>query len=136
MDRAAYRAAKAHLVARMQAGQSWHEAAASVGLQTSRSSAYRLLRRVRTEGAVALDDQRHGHPTKVRQPVREWLAAFCCAAPEATGRTVQTAILERFGLEVSVSQINRLRAALGVRRQGSGAGEKSAERVAGSAHLV
>jgi transposase len=136
MDRATYRAAKAHLVAQMQAGQSWHEAAASVGLQTSRSSAYRLLRRVRTEGAVALDDQRHGHPTKVRQPVREWLAAFCRAAPEATGRTVQTAILERFGLEVSVSQINRLRAALGVRRQGSGAGEKSAERVAGSANLV
>lgn len=28
-------------------------------------------------------------PTKVRQPVREWLAAFCRATPEAAGRTVQ-----------------------------------------------
>ena len=117
MDRAAQRAAKAQMVAQMQADQSWHAAATSVGLQTSRASAYRLLRRVRTEGAVALDDQRHGHPTKTRQPVREWLATFCRAAPEATGRTVQTALFERFGLEVSVSQINRLRAVLGVRRQ-------------------
>jgi transposase len=130
MDREALRAAKAQMVAHMQAGQSWHEAATNASLQTSRASAYRLLRRVRTEGAVALDDQRHGHPTKVRQPVRDWLAAFCRAAPEATGRTVQAALLGEFGLLISVSQINRLRAALGIRRQVSGAGEKSAERLA------
>ena len=130
MDRAAHRAAKAQLVAQMEAGQSWQAAAASVGLQTSRATAYRLLRRVRTEGAVALDDQRHGHPTKVRQPVRDWLAAFCRAAPTSTGRTIQAALLERFGLAISVSQVNRLRAALGVSRPAPGAGEKSAERTA------
>jgi putative transposase len=130
MDREALRAAKAQMGAHMQAGQSWHKAATNASLQTSRASAYRLLRRVRTEGAVALDDQRHGHPTKVRQPVRDWLAAFCRAAPEATGRTVQAALLGEFGLLISVSQINRLRAALGIRRQVSGAGEKSAERLA------
>jgi transposase len=130
MDRGVRLAAKAQMVAHMQAGQSWQEAATNAGLQTSRATAYRLLRRVRTEGAVALDDQRHGHPTKVRQPVRDWLARFCRAAPACTGRAVQAALLERFGLAVSVSQINRLRAALGVRRQGSGAGEKSAERFA------
>lgn len=126
MDRAAHHAAKAHLVAQMQAGQSWHEAATSAGILISRASAYRLLRRVRIEGAVALEDQRHGHPTKLRQPVSDWLAAFCRAAPACTGRTVQTALLEQFGLEISISQINRLRAAQGVRRQASGAGEKSA----------
>jgi transposase len=130
MDREALRAAKAQMGAHMQAGQSWHKAATNASLQTSRASAYRLLRRVRTEGAVALDDQRHGHPTKVRQPVRDWLAAFCRAAPEATGRTVQAALLGEFGLLISVSQINRLRAALGIRRQEPGAGEKSAERIA------
>jgi putative transposase len=130
MDREALRAAKAQMVAHMQAGLSWHEAATNASLRTSRASAYRLLRRVRTEGTVALDDQRHGHPTKVRQPVRDWLAAFCRAAPEATGRTVQAALLGEFGLLISVSQINRLRAALGIRRQVSGAGEKSAERLA------
>jgi transposase len=130
MDREARRAAKAPMVAHMQAGQSWHEAATNEGLQTSRASAYRLLRRVRTEGVVALDDQRHGHPTNVRQPVRDWLATFCRAAPASTGCTVHAALLERFGLEVSVSQINRLRVVLGVSRQVPGAGEKSAERVA------
>jgi transposase len=126
VDQAAHRAAKAQLVAQMQAGQSWQAAATSVGVQTSRATAYRLLRRVRTEGAAALDDQRHGHPTKVRQPVRDWLAAFCSAAATSTGRTIQAALLERFGLAISVSQINRLRAALGVRRPRPGAGEKSA----------
>ena len=66
----------------------------------------------------------------MREPVRDWLATFCRAAPEATGRAVQAALLEQFGLEVSVSQINRLRAALGISRQKPGAGEKSAERIA------
>ena len=130
MDREAHRAAKAQMVAHMQAGYSWQEAATTAGLQTSRASAYRLLRRVRLEGAAALDDQQHGHPTKVRQPVRDWLATFCRAAPEATGQTVQAALLEQFGLEASVSQINRLRVALSIRRQVSGAGKKSAERIA------
>jgi transposase len=123
------RAAKAQVVAQMEAGQSWREAVTNAQLPTSRTSAYRLVRRVHTEGAVALEDQRHGHPTKARQPVREWLAAFCCAAPEATGRTVQAALLEAFGLQISVSQINRLRAALGVRRPEPGVGGKSAERL-------
>ncbi len=81
MDREVRLAATAQMVAHMQAGQSWHKAATNAGFHTSRAPAYRLLRRVRTEGAVALDDQRHGHPTKVRQPVRDWLAAFCRAAP-------------------------------------------------------
>jgi transposase len=128
MDREARREAYAQLIAQMQAGQSWHEAAKSAGIQISRASAYRLLRRVRTEGVVALEDQRHGHPTKVRQPVRDWLAEFCRAAPASTGRIVQAAMCERFGLQISVSQINRLRAALGVSRPEPGAGEKSVGR--------
>ncbi len=81
---------------------------------------------MRTEGTAALEDLRHGHPTKVREPVRQWLVQFCRAAPEVAGRTVQAALQEQFHLEISISQVNRLRAALGVRRQGSGAGEKSA----------
>jgi transposase len=127
MDRHAYRAVKAQMIAGMQAGQSWQEAAGQAGVQTSRTAAYRLLQRVRTEGAAALEDQRHGHPTKVREPVRQWLVQFCRAAPEVTGRTVQAALQEHFHLEVSISQITRLRAALGVSRPVSSAGEKSAE---------
>jgi transposase len=128
MNREAHHVAKAQLIAQMQAGQSWHEAAKSAGIQISRASAYRLLRRFGTEGATALEDQRHGHPTKARQPVRDWLAEFCRAAPASTGRIVQAAIYERFGLQISVSQINRLRTALGVSRPEPGAGEKSAGR--------
>ena len=104
MDREALRAAKAQMVAQMQAGQSWHEATTNAGLQTSRATAYRLLHRMCTEGVVALDDQRHGHPTKVRQPVRDWLGTFCRAAPASTGYSVQAALFEQFGLEVSVRE--------------------------------
>src|SRR5215831_5398191 len=118
MDRQAQRTAKAQMIAGMRAGQSWQEAAGQAGVQTSRTAAYRLLQRVRTEGAAALEDQRHGHPTKLRQPVRDWLAAFCRAAPASTGRAVQAALLERFGLEVSISQIKP--PPRGPRRQPSG----------------
>jgi hypothetical protein len=48
-----------------------------------------------------------------------------------TGRTVQAVLLEHFHLEVSISQVNRLRAALGVSRPTPGAGKKSARRAAG-----
>ncbi len=126
MDRAARRAAKAQLVTEMLHGFSWKEAARRAGLQTSRTTAYRLLHRVRTEGTGALDDQRHGHPAKLRAPVQHWLAQFCRAAPASTGRTVQAALFERFGLKVSISQVNRLRAVLGVRHGAVGVGGKSA----------
>ncbi len=131
MDRQARHAAKAQMVALMQAGQLWQEAAGQAGVQTSRTAAYRLLQRMRIEGTAALEDQRHGHPTKLRQPVRDWLAAFCRAAPASTGRAVQAALVEQFGLEVSISQVNRLRAALGVSRPRPGGGEKSAGGAAG-----
>jgi transposase len=125
MDRVTRRAAKAQLVAEMLHGSSGLEAARSAGLQTSRTTAYRLLHRVRTEGTGALDDQRHGHPAKLREPVQHWLAQFCRAAPASTGRTVQAALFEQFGLQVSVSQVNRLRAVLGVKRPVPEVGEKS-----------
>lgn len=125
MDRAARRAAKAQMVAEMLQGSSWQEAERRAGLPTSRTTAYRLLHRVRIEGTGALDDQRHGHPAKLRAPVQHWLAQFCRAAPASTGRTVQAALFEQFGLQVSISQVNRLRATLGVRRSAPGVGEKS-----------
>ena len=44
-------AAKGQMVALMQAGQAWQEAARMAGVQISRSAAYRLLQKVRTESA-------------------------------------------------------------------------------------
>ena len=58
-------AAKRHLLELMQAGQPWQQAAATTGLQISRSTAYRWLQEARTRGEAALQDGRHGHPAKV-----------------------------------------------------------------------
>ena len=44
-------AAKGQMVSLMQAGHSWQEAATMAGVQISRSAAYRLLQKVRTESA-------------------------------------------------------------------------------------
>jgi hypothetical protein len=45
------RAAKGQMVALMQTGHSWQEASTMAGVQISRSAAYRLLQKVRTESA-------------------------------------------------------------------------------------
>ncbi len=120
------RAAKARLIVRMLHGHSWQEAAATAGLQTSRSATYRLLQKVRLQGEVALRDGRHGHPTKVRGSVREWLEAYCRGTPDTSGRAVQAALLDRFGFTMSVTHINRVRATLGLSRRARAGGETQA----------
>ena len=67
------RAAKGQLIALMQAGHPWHEAAAMAGMHIGRSAVYQLLRNVRLRGEAALQDERHGHPAKLRPPVQEFL---------------------------------------------------------------
>jgi len=64
MDKEQHRAAKARLVAQMQAGRSWQAAAATAGMQISQSTAYRLLQVVRIRGEAALQDGRHGHRSR------------------------------------------------------------------------
>jgi len=114
MDKEQRRAAKAHLVAGMQEGHSWQTAAAKAGLQISQSNAYRLWQAWRTCGEMALSDGRHGHPSKLHAEVRTFLEDACRKAPHTPSSTIQTALRERFNLSVSVSQINRVRATLGV----------------------
>ena len=79
-----------------------------------RATVYHLLKRVRTEGETAFSDGRHGHPIKLRGEVRTFLIEFCRTSPRTPSPQVQTALRERFGLTVSVSQINRVRATLGL----------------------
>ncbi len=114
MDKEQRRVAKTQLVAGMQEGHSWHLAAAKAGVQTSRSNAYRLWLAVRQRGETALEDGRHGHPIKLRGEARSYLEDACRKAPQTPSSTVQTALRERFKVSVSISQINRVRAALGV----------------------
>ena len=110
-----YRAAKAALIAYMDEGYPWQEAAAKAGVVVSRATAYRLWLRAWREGPSCLDDGRHGHPSKLRDPIRHWVVEACTAAPTTTSPVLQTAIRDRFGITVSVRQINRVRAALGLR---------------------
>ena len=109
-----YRAAKATMVAAMDQGVPWQEAADRAGVVVSRATAYRLWLRSWREGSSVLDDGRHGHPSKLGDPLRQWLRDPCTQAPTTPSHVLQTAIRERFGISVSVRQINRVRAALGV----------------------
>jgi hypothetical protein len=79
-------------------------------------------------GETALADGRHGHPSKLRGAARSFLEEQCRQTLPLPSSALQAALRERFDLQVSVSQINRVRAALGVRNQAQPAGpEKKQE---------
>lgn len=115
MDREYLRSAKARLVAEMDAGATWDDAAATAGLLVSRATAYRLWLRAWREGPDAFEDGRHGHPAKLRSELQHWLLDTCHAAPHTPSHVLQARIQEHFGLTISVRHLNRVRAALGVR---------------------
>jgi transposase len=115
LDREARRVAKAQLVAGMDAGLSWREAATAAGITTSEATAFRLRRRMRQLGEAALDDHRHGYPYKLPPAVRQWLIAYCQTHPHTPSHAVQTALREQFDVLISVGYLNQVRAALGIR---------------------
>jgi transposase len=106
--------AREQFIAAMLEGRTFREVSAGSPPPVKRAMAYRLLRAVRTKGNIALQDGRHGHPSKLRGEARAFLEACCREAPCTPSPTLQTALRERFDLQVSVSQINRVRAAFGV----------------------
>src|SRR5260370_38473677 len=114
MDKEQYGKAKACLVSCMQEGRSWQVGKAHGGLQISQSNAYRLWRAFRLHSEAALSDGRHGHPSKLRGAARAFLEERCRQAPQTPSSTIQMELQERFDLHVSISQINRVRAALGM----------------------
>lgn len=125
------RAARWHLLEYLFAGHSWQSAVSQSGLRISRSTAYRLRQRARDEDQAALVflDDRHGPPSKMTEPMRVWMVELCTANPQVTSSQIQAELKTSFGRAVSVSQINRVRAASGVTRQGQrrreGQGEKT-----------
>jgi transposase len=102
--------ARVQVVEAMEQGLSWQEAAQRAGLQISQSTAYRLRQRMRQGGEQALREGRHGDPIKLRGEVRQWLEQTCQRAPQTPSHEIQTQLAQRFSLQVSVSQINRVRA--------------------------
>lgn len=119
------RTAKEQMIALMQAGHRWQEASAQAGIQVSRSTAYRLLRQVRTRGKGAFQDGRHGHPAKLRTNERVWLENYCHTLPGTPSRVVQTAFQERFGIQISIGYLNQVRARLGLARRTQEVGKKT-----------
>ncbi len=117
-------ASKRHLVALMQTGHSWQEAAAQAGVQVSRSTAYRWLQRVRAAGEASLTDGRHGHSAKLRPAVREFLEMTSHESPRRSSREIQARLQERFGVVVSIGHLNRFRATL-TRGSSEAFGEKN-----------
>ena len=120
------RAAKQQLLADLQNGYSVQETQARAVIPCHPTTIYRLRQRLQADPLTALDDGRHGHQLKLRGEVRDWLIAFCQEAPHTPSHVVQAALQERFGLLVSISQLNRVRAALGLssRRRGEKAGSR------------
>jgi transposase len=82
-----------------------------------RTTVYRLLKRVQSEGEQALTDGRHGHPYILRGEVLAFVVERCQTNPCISSSTMQRALQERFALAVSVSQLNRVRASLGLTRK-------------------
>ena len=106
--------ARVQVVEAMEQGLPWHEAAKRAGLQISQSTAYRLRQRMREAGERALREGRHGHPIKLRGEVRKFLEETCRQAPHTPSHEIQTQLAQHLSLTVSVCQINRVRATLGV----------------------
>lgn len=111
------RAAKQEIIKGVQQGDSVKVARDRSPVQMHRTTVYRLLKRVQSEGAGALTDGRHGHPIKLRGEVLALVCEHCQAHPSVSSSAVQRLLQERFGVCVSLSQLNRVRASLGLSRK-------------------
>lgn len=109
MEKEQQRLAKRHVALLMHQGTSWKEATATVGVHISRSTAYRWQTAWRTRGEAAFQEGRHGHLTKLREPVATVLETLCRQAPDMPSREVQTVLQKQFGISVSIGHLNRVR---------------------------
>ena len=106
--------AKRQMIGLIEQGTSVQQARSQGSVPMHRTTIYRLLKRVQAEGENAYIDGRHGHSVKVRGEVRTFLIECCQATPSPSSSQLQQAIEQRFGLHLSVSQLNRVRASLGL----------------------
>lgn len=109
--------ARREIIKQMEQGVSVREARMNSAIPMHRTTVYRLLKRARSEGERALTDGRHGHPIKLRGEVLALVCEHCRADPCVSSSAVQRLLQERFGVCVSVSQLNRVRASLGLTRK-------------------
>ena len=116
------RKGRLQLIESMFAGHSWQSAVAQSQLNVSRATAYRLRQLARDEekAALAFLDDRHGHPYKLTEPVQAWLVEVCMRDPQIPSSRIQAELKSSFGIAVSVSHINYVRAKQGVTKQRRG----------------
>jgi len=112
----ARQAARQELVRSVQEGMTAREAHRRCPVRMHRTTVYRLLKRVKREGEYALAERRHGHPVKLCGEVLTFLLDYCQSHPAVSSAETQHLLAERFALSVSVSQLNRVRAAHGLSR--------------------
>jgi transposase len=120
--------ARREMVQQVEHGMTVREARECCAVPMHRTTVYRLLKRVQHKGEQAYTDQRHGHPTKLREDVLTWVLNYCQSHASASSAEVQRRLIERFGLSVSVSQLNRVRAAHGLSRKAIPQEKKSRKR--------
>lgn len=120
MDDEQRRSAKRQMMVLMQMGRGFQEAANIAGVQTSRSTAYRWFQAFRLRGEAALHDGRHGHRAKVLEPVLQWLKDTCATTPQAPSSLLQKELHEHLGVQISITHLNRIRAAHDLTRQAVG----------------
>jgi transposase len=84
--------------------------------------------RVEHEGEHAFVERRHGHPIKLRGEVLTFVLDYCQRHVSAASREIQHFVAERFGIMVSVSQLNRVRAAHELSRKNLPREKKAANR--------
>ena len=105
---------KRQMVMLMQQGVHWQEAARLTGIHVSRSTAYRWFQGWRLAGEATLRDGRHGHPSKAREPVLNFLESRWSQAPQTKSSTIQKEVQGQFGQVISITHLNRLRKARGL----------------------
>jgi transposase len=116
-QRQARQMARQEIVRQMELGATVAEAQRRYSVPMHRTTVYRLLKRVQSEGEQVLAERRHGHPVKLRGEALTFLKDHCQRAPSTSSSMVQRLLSERFGIVVSVSQLNRVRATHGLSRQ-------------------
>jgi transposase len=116
-QRQARRSARLELVRQVKLGTTASEARRRCSVPMHRTTVYRLLKRVECEGEQVFAEKRHGHPVKLRGEVLTCVLDYCQNHASAASREVQCLVAERFGITVSISQLNRVRASHGLSRK-------------------
>jgi transposase len=101
------------------AGKSHEEARALVDEPVSKRSVYRWLAWYRKNGDDGLKDNRGGVVWKVTDEIRDWLVDTIQETPGQSASQLQEDLQETFGIRVSISYINQLRAEAGLSRRAS-----------------